>query len=74
MTCVISNWGTWGNLNLEKNEKNENKNIFLKLEILPLTHSQIPGTTLPENFFTLHGLPALQCRATLDFFNDISDK
>ena len=29
-----------------------------------LTHSRIPGTTVPVNFFTLHGLPALQCRTT----------
>ena len=34
MTHVISNWGTWGNLNLEKMRKNE-KSIILKFEILP---------------------------------------
>ena len=34
-TCVISNWGTWGNVNLEKNEK-EGKIVILKFEILPL--------------------------------------
>ena len=35
LTCVISNRGTWGNLNFEKNEK-ESKRIILKFEILPL--------------------------------------
>ena len=45
MTCVILNRGTWGNLNLEKNEK-EWKNMLLKFEIYITFNSSIDVLSL----------------------------